>query len=172
MTGFGAFSIAACVAGSDAPLGGFPNSVMSAPAMKVRPSQISTMALALGLAPAFSIPSLMPSRTAAESAFTGGEFTVSTAMSPSRLRSVTELMAAMVAPLTLVFARRIARESLARPDGRPRACFRALCGLGLRQNPRRIREDALTLFDLTGKVAVVTGSSRGIGRAIVERMAE
>jgi NAD(P)-dependent dehydrogenase (short-subunit alcohol dehydrogenase family) len=35
-----------------------------------------------------------------------------------------------------------------------------------------MREGALTLFDLTGKVAVVTGSSRGIGRAIVERMAE
>ena len=30
----------------------------------------------------------------------------------------------------------------------------------------------MSLFDLDGKVAVVTGSSRGIGRAIVERMAE
>ncbi len=28
------------------------------------------------------------------------------------------------------------------------------------------------LFDLTGKIAVITGSSRGIGRAIAERMAE
>lgn len=30
----------------------------------------------------------------------------------------------------------------------------------------------MSLFDLTGKVAIVTGSSRGIGRAIVEAMAE
>ncbi len=30
----------------------------------------------------------------------------------------------------------------------------------------------MSLFDMTGKVAIITGSSRGIGRAIAEEMAE
>ena len=30
----------------------------------------------------------------------------------------------------------------------------------------------MTLFDMTGKTAVITGSTLGIGRAIAERMAE
>jgi NAD(P)-dependent dehydrogenase (short-subunit alcohol dehydrogenase family) len=34
------------------------------------------------------------------------------------------------------------------------------------------KDAPMSLFDLTGKVAVITGSSKGIGRAIAERMAE
>jgi NAD(P)-dependent dehydrogenase (short-subunit alcohol dehydrogenase family) len=51
------------------------------------------------------------------------------------------------------------------------AC-RALNKLACKIDEVQVEEMALSLFDLTGKVAVVTGSSRGIGSAMVERMAE
>jgi NAD(P)-dependent dehydrogenase (short-subunit alcohol dehydrogenase family) len=80
-------------------------------------------------------------------------------------------MAAMVAPLR--WCLRTHSTDAFRRTRRARACFRSARLAKVRgKSKRRNREDALTLFDLTGKVAVVTGSSRGIGRAIVERMAE
>ena len=93
MTGFGLPSSAPWTSGSVAPCDGLPNSEMSAPAMKVRPAQISTIALTAGSAAACWTPSRRPSRTSADSALTGGELMVSTAISPSRVRSVTALMA-------------------------------------------------------------------------------
>ena len=95
ITGLVAFSMASCTSSRLAPFCAPPNSVMSAPAMKVRPSQISTTALAAGSARAWAMPIAIPSRTPADRALTGGELSVRTAMSPSTVRSATALMAVM-----------------------------------------------------------------------------
>jgi len=78
--GFGEFSIASSASCSPGGFGGLPNSVMSAPAMKVRPPQVSTMALMPGSAIASFMQSRMPPRTAALSALTGGLSTVTMPM--------------------------------------------------------------------------------------------
>src|SRR5215469_18212346 len=93
ITGLGEFSITFWTSNRLAPFGALPNSLMSAPAMNVLPSQTSTIALVLASAIAFLKPSANPSRTGAERAFTGGELSVRTAISPSFARSVTSLMA-------------------------------------------------------------------------------
>ena len=41
-----------------------------------------------------------------------------------------------------------------------------------RHPPDQLWERNMSLFDMSGKIAVITGSTRGIGRAIAERMAE
>ena len=84
ITGLGEFSIASCTSNRLAPFCAPPNSVMSAPAMKVRPSQISTIALAPASSAAAFMPPARPSRTLADKAFTGGELSVITPTSPSR----------------------------------------------------------------------------------------
>ena len=78
--GFGEFSIATSTSCRPGGFGGLPNSVMSAPAMKVRPPQVSTMALTLLSAIASLMQSKIPPRTAALSAFTGGLSTVTMPM--------------------------------------------------------------------------------------------
>ena len=78
--GFGEFSITMSTSWRPGGFGGLPNSVMSAPAMKVRPPQVSTIACTCGSVIALLMQSKIPPRTAALSAFTGGLLTVTMAM--------------------------------------------------------------------------------------------
>ena len=98
-TGFGAASMVLMTSCNEGSAGGRPNSVMSAPAMKVRAAQLSTMAWTDASAEAVSMACLMPWRTAADSAFTGGEFTVSTATPSCVVRSITSLTWVMFSSL-------------------------------------------------------------------------
>jgi len=91
----GQFSMPAMTSFKLGPDGGLPNSRMSAPAMKVRPPPINTMASILGSLPKASMPSLMPERTAAASAFTGGLFTVRMPIRPWVERSTASVMAVL-----------------------------------------------------------------------------
>src|SRR6202140_1324555 len=76
MIGLGLFSIATSASCRPGGFGGFPNSVMSAPAIKVRPPQVRTIAFTSGSAIALFMQSRIPPRTAVLSAFTGGLLTV------------------------------------------------------------------------------------------------
>src|SRR6202165_650698 len=82
--GFGEFSISVSTSFRPGGFGGLPNSVMSAPAMKVRPAQVSTIAFPSGFATPLLMHSHTPPRTAALSAFTGGLLTVTMAMTSRR----------------------------------------------------------------------------------------
>src|SRR6202165_5184931 len=82
--GFGEFSISVSTSFRPGGFGGLPNSVMSAPAMKVRPAQVSTIAFPSGFATPLLMHSHTPPRTAALSAFTGGLLTVTMATTSRR----------------------------------------------------------------------------------------
>src|SRR6185437_181916 len=81
-TGFEQFSIVSTTCGSHGFCGGLPNSVMSAPAKKVCPSQAMTTAFTLSSPSASAIASTRPWRTGVESAFTGGLFDSTISTSP------------------------------------------------------------------------------------------
>src|SRR6266851_352560 len=82
--GFGEFSMTVSTSCRPGGFGGLPNSVMSAPAIKVRPAQVRTIAFTSGSAMALLMQSKMPPRTAALSAFTGGLLTVTMATTSRR----------------------------------------------------------------------------------------
>src|SRR5258706_13084670 len=74
----------------------------------------------------------------------------------------------------LAMARSLNMAPRGGPDGRPAVARQGHLALGWREP--RVGDGRsggpMKLFDLTGKVAIVTGSPRGIGRAITGRMAQ
>src|SRR5450432_932653 len=84
LIGLGEFSISVSTSCRPGGFGGLPNSVMSAPAIKVRPQQVRTIAFTSGSAMARLMQSKMPPRTAALNAFTGGLSTVTMATTSRR----------------------------------------------------------------------------------------
>jgi hypothetical protein len=98
--GFPLPSIRSSTSCSDGGWGGLPNSVMSAPAMNVRPAHVITSAATPGSATAWLTPSRSPCRTCWLSALTGGLFTVITATRPRRSRS-TDFVSAVMGLLAL-----------------------------------------------------------------------
>ena len=85
-TGFSLASIAAMTSSVVGARTGLPNSLMSAPAMKVRPAQTMTIAFTLASARARDSASTRALRIAWLSALTGGLSIVMTATSPSLRR--------------------------------------------------------------------------------------
>src|ERR1700723_2149626 len=102
ITGFGEFSISANTSCRPGGFGGLPNSVMAAPAMKVRPAQVSTIAFTCASAIALLMQSRMPPRTAALSAFTGGLLTVTMPMTSRRSSLTTSFTLLSLASCSLV----------------------------------------------------------------------
>src|SRR5881628_1050339 len=94
-TGFGEPSIRSSTACSPGSTGGLPNSVMSAPAMNVRPAHTITTAWTAPSAAARPSPSCNPLRTCWLRALTGGLSTVSTATRPRVSRSTDWVIFAM-----------------------------------------------------------------------------
>src|SRR5436190_484595 len=84
ITGFGHCSMAAMISGTCGSRSGFPNSRMSAPAMKVLLAPMRTMAVTLASSASARTAPSSPSRTSKELALTGGLSMTANAVSPAR----------------------------------------------------------------------------------------